>query len=306
MAWFLGLLFAWNAAAKAAQPSLLSELSAPFAAQVQEIRREPGFIEYEVRFPSPLKSRFAANDTVWAHFSVPTGAKGPVPCVVVLPVMAAPNIWIEQRFINRFRKDGFAVLWLEMPYQFHRRPHPSMPSGQVFLARTAPGLAANFRQSVLDARRALTWLSKHPAVDPERIGLFGISLGGMVGSAVYSVDPRPRYAIFLLAGADFPSLAQGSAMTRPFMRRSGIDGESLRRAWKGIDPLDHVAANQGKKALLINCLWDQVIPKANALKLFEAFPSARQVWLPLGHYSAMLHLLWVPSYISANFIEALR
>ncbi|MEK7858693.1 MAG: prolyl oligopeptidase family serine peptidase [Elusimicrobiota bacterium] len=306
MPWIPGLFLAAGLTVHAGPPAALSEPAAAFAAQVREVRRQPGFIEYEVRFPSALKSRFPANDTVWAHFSVPVGAKGPVPCIVVLPVMAAPNIWIEQRFINRFRKDGFAVLWLEMPYQFHRRPDPSMPSGQVFLARTAPKLAANFRQSVLDARRALTWLSKHPAVDPGRIGLFGTSLGGMVGSVVYSVDPRPRYAVFLLAGADFPSLAQSSSMTRPFMRRAGIDAESLRRAWRGIDPLDYMESNKTKKALLINCLWDLVIPKANALKLFEAFPAARQVWLPLGHYSAILHLLWIPRYISADFIEALK
>ena len=253
-----------------------------------------------VRFPSPLKSPFAANDTVWAHLALPRGP-GPHPCILVLPVMAAPNIWIETRFINRFQQDGFAVLWLEMPYQFHRRPDPSQPSGQVFLARTPKRLAANFRQSVLDARRALAWLRRRPDIDSARIGIFGVSLGAIVGAAAYSVDSSPRYAVLLLGGADFPTLAAASTMTGPWLRRLGLSSAPLREAWRGIDPSDYSERNAGKPALLINVRGDTVIPAANALKLKEAFPDAKQVWLPLGHYSAIMHLLWLPGYVSRAF-----
>ena len=122
-----------------------------------------------LRFPSPAKSPWPANDVVWAHLIVPRSAAGrKAPAVLVLPVMAAPNVWIETRFVDRFARDGFVVLWLEMPTQFHRRPDPSEPSGQVFLARTTRQLAANFRQSVLDARRALGVLAARPEVDADR------------------------------------------------------------------------------------------------------------------------------------------
>lgn len=260
--------------------------------------------EYEIQFPSPLKSPFPPNNTVWGHLSLPPGS-GPFPCILVLPVMAAPNIWIEQRFINRFEKDGFAVFWLEMPYQFHRRPHPSMPSGQVFLARTAKRLAFNLRQSALDARRALYWLSRQSQIDSRRIGIFGISLGALVGSSVYSVDATPKYAVFLLGGADFPDLAAHSAMTGPFVRKAGIDLSELRSQWKGLDPLDYLEGNRSKPVLLVNASWDRVIPAANARKLKEAFPGSRQVWVPLGHYASLLHLVWIPRYISRDFLSHL-
>lgn len=272
----------------------------PFSADVKEISRGAAGAEYLVRFPSALKSPFAANDMVWAHFLLPAG-KGPFPTVLVLPVMAAPNVWIEERFIKRFVADGMAVLWLEMPYQFHRRPDPLIPSGQVFLARTAARLAFNFRQSALDARRALGWLSRQGSVDAGRVGIFGVSLGALVGSAVYSVDSRPRYAVFLLGGADFPSLAVASSMTGPFLSKMGIAPERLRAAWKGLDPLDYAAANRDKPALLINARSDSVVPFSSAAKLKEAFPSAQQLWVPFGHYTAMIHLLWVPGYVSRQF-----
>lgn len=298
MGWaWAGLLL--GQALAAASP--LDYRGAAFEARIVSVSTKADHVEYEVTFPSPVKSPFKANDTVWVHLLLPR-LPGPRPGVMVLPIMAAPNVWIEKRFMRRLLKDGFAVLWLETPYQFHRRPLASVPSGQVFLARTAPRLAANFRQSVLDAQRALDWFSRQPAVDASRIGLFGISLGALVGSSVYSVDPRPKYAVFLLGGADYPDLLAGSSMTGPFLRKNRIPAGVLRAALSGLDPLEFRDGNKGKKALLINVRSDTVIPAANALKLREAFPDSRQLWLPFGHYSAILHLIWIPAYVSKNYL----
>jgi len=263
---------------------------------------------YEARFPTARPSRFPANNTVWGHLFVPKPpqADGSKPaCVLVLPVMAAPNAWIELRFVHAFLERGFAVLWIEMPYQFHRRPHPSQPSGQVFLARTAARLRDNFVQSVEDARRALTWLGRSGLVDKDRIGLFGISLGGMVAASLYSTDDRPKGAVLLLAGADFPSLVRDGSMTSEFVREAGIEEGELRRAWRGIDPSDHREDNRGKQVRLVNAHWDAVVPRANALKLKEAFPGSRQLWVPLGHYSAALHLPWIRGYATRRLAELL-
>ncbi len=259
-----------------------------------------------LRFPSAAKSPWPANDVVWAHLIVPKSAAGrKAPAVLVLPVMAAPNVWIETRFVERFARDGFVVMWLEMPTQFHRRPDPSEPSGQVFLARTPKQLAANFRQSVLDARRALGVLTVRPEVDGDRIALFGISLGAIVGSVTYSLDARPRFAVFMLGGAEFPTLLINSSLTGPFARKMGLTAGDLRTAWLGLDPLEHPERNAGKPALLVNALWDTVIPRANAGKLLQAFPAARQVWVPGGHYTAIIHLLWLPRWISGVLKDAL-
>ena len=277
--------------------------------KVEVVQTIPGpeWTETVLRFPSAAKSPWPANDVVWAHLIVPRSkAAGKAPAVLVLPVMAAPNVWIETRFVDRFARDGFVVLWLEMPTQFHRRPDPSEPSGQVFLARTTRQLAANFRQSVLDARRALGVLAARPEVDADRIALFGISLGAIVGSVTYTLDSRPRFAAFLLGGADFPSLLINSSLTGPFAVKMGLRAADLKAAWQGLDPLEHPERNAGKPVLLVNAGWDTVIPRANAGKLREAFPAARQVWVPGGHYSAIIHLLWLPRWVSGVLQEALR
>ncbi len=295
------------AVAAPVRAGLLDPPRGRFAVAADPPVARPDWTQTTLRFPSPVKSPWPANDTVWAHLLVPRGAAGTRrPAVLVLPVMAAPNIWIERHFIDRFARDGFVVMWLEMPTQFHRRPSALEPSGQVFLARTARRLAANFRQSILDARRALGVLAARPEVAPDRIAVFGISLGALVGSVVYSVDPRPAYGVFLLGGAGFPSLVVNGSLTGPFARRMNLRPGELAADWKGLDPLDYRGRNLAKPALLVNARSDTVIPRANALKLKEAFPAARQVWVPFGHYTAILHLIWLPRWVSGRLREGLR
>ncbi|MBI4061031.1 MAG: hypothetical protein HY403_06340 [Elusimicrobia bacterium] len=279
---------------------------ADFKVEVVETAVFPGRTDYLLKFPSAVRSPWPANDTVWAHLSVPDSARGGRgAAVLVLPVMAAPNVWIETRFVNRFVEDGLIAMWIEMPTQFHRRPHPSMPSGQVFLARSTGQLARNFRQSVADARRALGVLAARPEVDARRVALFGISLGALVGAAAWSVDERPAAGVFVMGGAEFPGIVLNGSLSGPVAKKMGLKAEELRAAWAGLDPVEYKAANAGKKALLINVNSDTVIPRSNALRLKEAFPDSRQVWLPLGHYSAILHLFWLPRWVSRSLQEAL-
>ena len=200
-----------------------------------------------MRFPSPIKSAFAANDTVWGHYLVPDEAPASgAPTILVLPVMAAPNVWIETRFIKRFLKDGFIVLWLEMPYQFHRRPHPSQPSGQVFLARTPSAwrpISANPPWT-----RGARWVAQgRPEVDAGRVGLFGISLGALVSASVYSVDSTPKFAAFMLGGADFSSLLAASSMTGPFVKKMGMSPELMAPAWAVPGSLEYKEKNRDKR-----------------------------------------------------------
>ncbi|MFH2202398.1 MAG: alpha/beta hydrolase family protein [Elusimicrobiota bacterium] len=296
----LALLFAVLVCPAAAQDR--------FTAQVRVEEDTCRYTVYEVRFPSAVRSPFAANNTVWGRLYLPKKPLDgwPPPAVLALPIMAAPNVWIESQFVKALVRRGIAVLLLEMPYQFHRRPGPLMPSGQVFLARKAERLGANFRQSIADARRAITWLQRSGKVDPERIGLFGVSLGAIVSAAVYSRDDRPKAAVLLLGGADFPELAFSGEMTAEFMRRAGIRREELAAAWKGLDPLDYREDNYGKTVYLINARSDKTIPPANARKLKDAFHGAEQLWVPLGHYTSIVHLLWLPSHAARRFEKYLK
>src|SRR5947208_3079116 len=58
------------------------------------------------------------------------------------------------------------------------------------------------RQGICDVRRAAAWLAGRPEIDPARLGVTGISLGGIVASVAAAIDPTLNRAVFLLAGGD--------------------------------------------------------------------------------------------------------
>ncbi|MBI3299420.1 MAG: hypothetical protein HYZ75_14730 [Elusimicrobia bacterium] len=294
MAFLAGAAGAASTASEAALPRDNARSAAGFPLERRLLAETLHERVYEVSFPSPLKSPWPANDTVYGRLTVPKGRSRP-PAVLLLPIMAAPNAWIEERFARELSRRGLAALWIEMPTQFRRRPHPSVMSGSVFLARTPRQLGANFRQAVADARRALDVLEADPDVDGSRLAVLGVSLGALVGSAAFAQDPRPKAAVFCLGGAAFVELLTNSAMTGPLVRTLGLDPAELKKSWAGLDPLE-VPQTVRRPVFLVNAKSDTVIPAENGRRLAEAFPGASQLWVPGGHYTAILHMSWMPSY----------
>lgn len=61
-------------------------------------------------------------------------------------------------------------------------------------------------QQVADARNALTYLSTRDDVDPGRLGLFGVSMGGAHAAYAAAVDERVRAAVAVLSPMDGASM----------------------------------------------------------------------------------------------------
>lgn len=75
-----------------------------------------------------------------------------------------------------------------------------------------------------DARAAMRWVRRRPEVNPDRVGVLGMSMGGMVSALLLGEDRRIPAAVLWCPVADFGSLAR---MNRPYMqsaayRRRGI------------------------------------------------------------------------------------
>lgn len=285
--------------ARAAGP-LDYDAAAPFAAHVEKTGEAVNYTVWRATFASPVRTIFPRNDTVWVEYRRPHGP-GPFPAVVVLPVLAAPNRFIAERFLNALSNRGIATAFVTMPHQFERRARPGIPSGQGFLARDPARLATHFRQAVLDVRRALSWLEGRPEIDRARLGVLGTSLGAIAAAAVISVDDRVREGVLLLGGADLPALLREGALTAPVVRDLGLSDAEISKHFLNMDALSYREKNRGKRPLLYNARWDRVVPRSSALALARAFPDAEQRWVWGGHYSAVLHLVWMPGEAARHF-----
>ena len=64
--------------------------------------------------------------------------------------------------------------------------------GGVGLSIQQPNDATSWAPLVVNVRRALDLLASRPDVDPQRLGVAGLSLGAETAAIVAGVDPRPR------------------------------------------------------------------------------------------------------------------
>lgn len=58
-------------------------------------------------------------------------------------------------------------------------------------------------QSVVDLRRGIDYLLSRPDIDPERIAVFGGSLGGWIGSILSAVEPRIKVSVLSVPATEF-------------------------------------------------------------------------------------------------------
>ena len=148
-------------------------------------------------------------------------------------------------------------------------------------------------QAVLDIRRATAWLSSRPEVDANRIGIFGISLGGITAALVATAEPQLKNVCMLLAGGDIGQAGWDAPEARAVRERwlaQGGTREQFCEILRPIDPVTYAAAARGKHILMLNATSDEVIPRACTDSLWKALGEPEIRWYSGGHYSVMTHL----------------
>lgn len=110
-------------------------------------------------------------------------------------------------------------------------------------------------EQVADARAALTFLADQPTVDPERLAVAGVSLGGAHAVTTAALDPRVRAAVALEPPGD------GARWLRSLRRhwewtqfQARLDEDRRHRARTGVsarvDPLEIVVPDPDSRAFL--------------------------------------------------------
>jgi dienelactone hydrolase len=250
----------------------------------------PGYAVLAVRFPSPVVTSDPENNTVHAEYFRPRGPDGRRrPAVVVLHILGA-DFALSRYLAARLADHGVAALFMKLPYYGERRP----AGDRRFLSADIDRTVLSMRQGVCDVRRAGAWLASRPEVDPARIGVTGISLGGIIASVAVAVDPNLNRGAFLLAGGDLARILwemPESARYRALWVASGRTFADLKTLTDPFDPLTYAGRLVGKRVMMIAGNVDEVVPPASARALWEAAGRPPITWYDCGHYSAVGYLL---------------
>ncbi len=243
---------------------------------------------WDVTYPSPVVTPQVNNNTVHAEFYRSKRA-GPRPAVIVLHILGG-DFPLSRLFCNRLAQQGVSALFVKMPFYGPRREPGSK---QRMVSLNPDETVAGMTQAVLDIRRSVAWLAARSDVDPGRIGIFGISLGGITGGLAAGIDPQIQHVCLLLAGGDIGRVAFDSPELRKVRGKvpaAFSDKETLIKTLSVIDPVTYASRATGKRILMLNASHDEVIPKDCTLSLWKGFGEPEIQWYSGGHYSVVFHL----------------
>ncbi len=240
------------------------------------------------------------NNTITAEFYLPRGITKDSklrPAVVCLHILGGGYELTELQ-CSALARRGIPAIWFKLPYYGERGP----PEGTKAVAAAAnPRLFAQaVRQGIEDVRRTVDVLASRPEVDKKRIGVMGVSMGGILAATAAGEEPRISKAVLILAGGDLMTIINHARETQRLSeilhRLPPDDRAKVVRTIVSTDPLEHAAAlrklaDQGR-VLMINAGEDEVVPRACTEKLADALGiKDKVVWLDgLGHYTALAAL----------------
>jgi|GEM_PF-1704568 len=262
---------------------------------------EPGQFEAEVissrnmqvlnlRFPTALKSGVSENDTVYSTVYIPKHAAAKsIPAVIILHALGVYDAVNERYIAKSLASSGIASAIMELPYHMHRAPK-GMGSGQ-FLFKVAPQNAMQaFRQAAMDAMRLTDWLCMQPFIDKSKLGVIGISLGGIIAALLIGLDERLSVCVNVLGG-DLALTIWDSWLTRQFRRsieRQGITLDALRSMVYWINPTTYALRAKGKRFLMVMSEYDLFVPRRACIELWRALEHPPMIRLHTGHLCTQL------------------
>jgi len=270
----------------------------PFVYRIRLLAERTQFRVYRLSYPSPTVSPVAQNNTVPADYYVPKQIQPgghQYPAAICLHILDG-NEPLTELVCSVLASRGVPALSFKLPYYGSR----GGPRGPEALADDPKMFVSAIVQAGEDIRRTIDLLASRPEINPERIGIAGISLGGIIAATAAGAEPRLHRAGLILAGGDLLQIIHHARETRPLSemirRLPPQERADLEAKLEAVDPLRFAPALRDRarngKVLMINAAEDEVIPRPCTEKLARALDLHDHVtWLEgLGHYTAMAEL----------------
>jgi dienelactone hydrolase len=240
------------------------------------------------QFPTPLPGEIKANNLVQAHVLMANRERSAV--VVLLHYWGASDLNNERQLAQRLARNGISSVILEMPYHLSRAPLGTR-SGELAVTPDPVRLRSTMIQATQEVQRAIDWIETRPEFDPMHIGLCGTSLGGIVGSLVFAVEPRISAYASVLGGAQISRIVWRSsrlARERETLRSAGWDEKGLVAEFVDVEPTTYLKADDPRPSYVIGARYDTVIPRDCTQALIKGLGDPEVLWLRTGHYGGAL------------------
>jgi dienelactone hydrolase len=170
------------------------DAAAPLEADTVARQNFPGYSREKVVFTGVQRSR------VPGYLALPSGMSGRVPVVLLIDgVGGSKERWFQEdswphgaAVTRALTGAGIAVLALDARYHGERAAENGYRAPQFSARPTDRDMIV---QSIVEHRRAMDYLATRAEIDADRIGLLGMSMGGIMTFALSSMDSRVKAAV---------------------------------------------------------------------------------------------------------------
>lgn len=242
--------------------ALFARPAAEFPFRVVEKDRRKTFVKHEVRFLSGVHTH-DESDVVTGVYYEPSKRDARVPACVVVHHLGG-SFEAEEMLAQFLTQHGVAGMTIALP-GYGPRKGPNQPRAGFLGHRDPVDDLAGMRQAVLDVRRAADFLRTRPEIDPDRVGVAGISLGALVSANAAAIDPRFSRAVFVIGGGDFTKVLAGDSKeardAMKHIREMNVTPEELKKAFDLVDPNTFAHRLRADDVLMLNAEQDEIFPR---------------------------------------------
>lgn len=229
--------------------------------------------------------------------------------VVILHGWRSTTLIFEKLLARALVRRGFHAYLLILPFHFERTP-PGQRNGALYFTLDQHQSSNAYKQTIVDLRNLADLISKNT----RRIGIVGSSLGAVVLHTLMGIDSRFSCSVSILGGGNIHRIVWDGLLGRfvvRYLKRQGITIEDYRRVlndyeaylavinesdaipepqyhWFTLDPLTYAHLNRPRSTLMINGMFDMIIPKKAVFELHEALGRPELIWLPAFHLTVFL------------------
>ncbi len=208
------------------------------------------------------------------------------PVIMVLPILGGSNK-IAKSFADYFARHGYAAVIVHRQKEYKKLEQINK-------------LDETLRQIVFDHKQAIDWIMAQKNLDAEKIGVFGVSMGGIKSSLVSALDNRISAGVMALTGGDLPYILTYSREKGIIKRRKKIMNkknmtldEFHRKLQKTVkcDPINYAEYLDARKVLMVLARFDKIVPFQKGKELRDKIGKPETIVLFSGHYTAITFIL---------------
>lgn len=259
------------------------------------LEKKPHYILQQISFPSNHNILQLQHDITIDYYAIDSVEKSPI--ILVLPIFGGNNN-IASTFASYFAEYGFATAIVHRQNKYKKMKY-MQHTEQIM------------RQIVFDHKQAIDWIESRPELDTSRIGVFGVSMGGIKSALISALDPRITTSIIALAAGDLPYILTHTDEKRirkereTVLEERDLSAQELQQELAGkieCDPINYAQYIDASRTLMILARFDSTVPFHKGVELKEKIGNPETIYLLSGHYSSIIYLPYV-KYQSRKFLQ---